>query len=252
MPDPVTPPPRPAVNILMYHQVGDFRRPASHKACFCDTGRFRSQMRFLARAGFRVIGLDRALAGLFHGEPLPRRPVVLTFDDGTQDFHDHALPVLREHGYPATVFPVSGLLGHRAEFVTYRPVPWLMSAETLRAVHGAGIQVGSHTVTHPRLSRLDPDSAGREIADSKAFLEDLLGAPVDHFCYPKGDYDVGVRDRVREAGYRSALTTVRGAANTAANPFEIPRKAVSFGDNLIGYAWKLHFKHAQKRRATAR
>jgi peptidoglycan/xylan/chitin deacetylase (PgdA/CDA1 family) len=236
----------------MYHQVGDFRRPASHKACFCDTGRFRSQMRFLARTGFRVIGLDQALAGLFYGAPLPRRPVVLTFDDGTQDFHDHALPILRALGYPATVFPVTGLLGRQADFVTYRPVPRLMSAATLRAVHDAGVRVGSHTVSHPRLTQLGPDAVTRELADSKAVLEDLLGAPVDHFCYPKGDYDERVRDQVRDAGYRSALTTVRGAANTAANPFEIPRKAVSFGDNLIGYAWKLLFKHAQKRRPRPR
>lgn len=236
----------------MYHQVGDFRRPASHKACFCDTRRFRAQMRFLARMGYRVIGLDQALSGLFQGAALPRRPVVLTFDDGTRDFHEHALPILREHAYPATVFPVSGLLGRSADFVTYRPVPRLMSAETLRAVHDAGVQVGSHTVTHPRLTQLEPEAVGRELADSKAFLEDLLGAPVDHFCYPKGDYNERVRDQVRMAGYRSALTTVRGAANTAANPFEIPRKAVSFGDNLIGYAWKLHFKHAQKTRARQR
>ena len=248
-----TPPPsHPKLVILMYHQVGQFRRPASHKACFCDTRRFRSQMRYLARMGYGVIGLELALRGLFAGGPLPRRPVVLTFDDGTRDFHDHALPVLQEHGFPATVYAVTGLLGRSADFVSYRPVPRLMTGEALRAVQRAGIQVGSHSVTHPQLTQLDDADLRREVFDSKAFLEDLLGSPVDHFCYPKGDYDARVREVVRAAGYRSALTTVRGAANTAANPLEIPRKAVSFGDNLIGYAWKLHLKHPQKIKARPR
>lgn len=235
----------------MYHQVGRFRSPRAHRATFCELGRFRAQMAFLRYAGYRVISLAECLAGLFEGARLARRSVVITFDDGYQNFAEHAFPVLRRYGYPATVFLVAGLLGQRAQWLLDdgRDGPPLMSAATVRELAGADISFGSHSLSHPRLSRLTPERQREEIVASKARLEDQLGFAVADFCYPYGDYDRHARDLAEAAGYRSALTCVRGAANGAANRFEIPRKAVSYGDSLAGVWWKLHFKHRVKRAA---
>ena len=231
----------------MYHQVGRFETPRRHRACYCDVERFRSQMGYLERFGYRVMGLGEALAALFGDGALPPRAVVLTFDDGYRNFREHAFPILRQFGFPATVYLVSGLLGGRAEWLDVDgPKPALMDETEIRELHREGVRFGSHGVTHPRLSRLDETAAREEILASRRMLEDLLGEPVDHFCYPYGDYDDGVRRLVQSAGYRSALTCIRGAANEAENPLEIPRKAISYGDNLIGFMWKLHMKHARK------
>ncbi|WP_232210471.1 polysaccharide deacetylase family protein [Nitrococcus mobilis] len=204
-------------------------------------------MNYLKSFDYNVISLDEAVAGLFDDRPLPPRSVVLTFDDGYEGFHEHAFPILAQHGFTATIFIVTGLVGRCAEWLSADQVKApLMSAETLCELHRAGITFGSHSNTHPRLSGLSVSKQRDQIFRSKAVLEELLAEEVRHFCYPYGDYGRQTRELVEEADYASALTCLRGAANTAPNRFEIPRKAISFGDNLVGYFWKLHMKHQRK------
>ncbi len=239
----------PPISVLMYHQVGRFAEPKAHRACFCEVDSFRRQMRLLKLLGYDVISLRSAVEALWGGQPLRRRSVVLSFDDGYCNFHEHAFPILQEFGYPAIVFAVSGLLGQPARWLSDGGEgSALMPTAMLRELRQGGVEIGSHTESHPRLSKLAPEQARREIAGSKAALEDALGESVDFFAYPYGDYDAGVRDAVARAGYQAAVTCSRGAANTAPGPFEIPRKAVSWGDNLAGVFWKLAFKNKRKDR----
>jgi peptidoglycan/xylan/chitin deacetylase (PgdA/CDA1 family) len=241
------PPASPHLSILMYHQIGLYPRPDAHRALFCHIDRFRSQLRYLKLAGFKVLSLAEANRCLFHGEALPPRSVVITVDDGYDDFREHAWPALQEYGFPATVYLVSSLIGKSASWLTDRSeLPRLMDANGVRQLHKEGCHFGSHAVSHPRLSRLAPEAMRAEIFDSKKTIEDLLGASVPDFCYPYGDYTLRARDLVQEAGYETATTCIRGAANLSDNPFELTRKAISWGDNLIGFAWKLHVKHERK------
>jgi len=239
----------PSISVLMYHQVGKFAEPKAHRSCYCDSGAFRAQMALLKWAGYRVISLEQAYAALFDGQPLPGRSVVLSFDDGYENFADNALPVLQEFAYPSVLFAVSGLLGQPAQWLDGNgDKPGLLSASRLAELRLANVEIGSHSVSHPRLSRLDPARVWQEVADSKAELENVLGAAVKFFAYPYGDYSPDVRDAVIRAGYQAALTCSRGAANTAPNPWEIPRKAVSYGDNRLGLLWKLAVKNRRKDR----
>ncbi|MGE5452505.1 MAG: polysaccharide deacetylase family protein [Acidobacteriota bacterium] len=241
------PPVSPPLSILMYHQIGLYPRPDAHRALFCHIDRFRSQLRYLKLAGFDVLNLAQAHERLFEGQPLTRRSVVITVDDGYDDFREHAWPALQEHGYSATVYLVSSLIGQSASWLTDWPhQPPLMDAAAIRQLRREGCEFGSHAMTHPRLSTLTAQQQRTEIFDSKRALEDLLGEAVPHFCYPYGNYTLRARDLVQEAGYRTATTCIRGAANLSDNPFELTRKAVSWGDNLIGFAWKLHAKQARK------
>jgi peptidoglycan/xylan/chitin deacetylase (PgdA/CDA1 family) len=245
---PLTPTATPHLSILMYHQVGFFPRPAAHRAVFCHVDRFKAQMAYLKAMNFSVLSLEQARACLFEGKPLPGKSVVLTFDDGYENFREHAWPAMQKHGFPATVFLVSDLLGKTSSWLgsEFADHPPLMSASTVRQLASEGVNFGSHACSHPRLSRLDDAQMRREVFDSKSRLEDVLGNEVPDFCYPYGDYNARTIELVQEAGYRTGLTCIKGPANTAYNPLEIPRKAISYGDNLIGFAWKLHVKNKRK------
>jgi peptidoglycan/xylan/chitin deacetylase (PgdA/CDA1 family) len=233
----------------MYHQVGKFAPMKDHRANYCDHRRFASQMGFLDRFGYRVLSLDQALRCLRGERSTPPRSVVLTFDDAYENFVDYALPLLQRHGFPATVYAISGWLGQRAEWLAKDPgrsTPNLMSAAQLRTIHGLGITVGSHTATHPKLAEVRPERLREELADSKTALEDLLGDEVRHLCYPYGSFDLHAVHAAAQTGYVSATTCLRGAAEPVDHPLALPRKAISFGDDLIGYFWKLAIKNRPK------
>ena len=237
------------ISILMYHQVGRFRRMRAHRTNYVDQACFARQMALIARLGYRVIDLDTAVECLSGRLATPERAVVLTFDDAYDNFVDTALPVLQRHGFPATVYAISQWLGRRAEWLSRDPgnePPTLMSGARLREIQAAGMTIGSHTASHVRLAETTPAEQERELRDSKAALEDCLGAEVHHLCYPFGSFD---RHAVRTAegvGYRSATTRLRGVACHLDHPLALPRKAISFGDNLFGFWWKLRVESAPK------
>lgn len=239
------------ISIFMYHQVGRFAQMKQHRTNYCDVGRFRQQMRALRRLGVPVLAMSEAVAALRGERPLPRRAVVLTFDDGCENFHEHALPILAEFGLPAIVYPIAGMVGGQGEWLAAvgHPVPPLMSFAQLREVAAHGIEIGSHALHHVRLATLPPQEQLAELRDSRARLQDELGRDVRHLCYPYGSHSLDTLRAAAEAGYVSGVTTQRGAATPAFDLLALPRKAVSFGDDLIGYLWKLYVKNRFKGQA---
>ncbi|HDZ23716.1 MAG TPA: polysaccharide deacetylase family protein [Desulfobacteraceae bacterium] len=238
----------PKISILMYHQVGIFPRPDEHRAIYCHIRRFKAQMAYLHLFGYKVLSLRTALDGLFGNGELPHHGVVLTFDDGYQNFSNYALPILKRYNFPATVFLVADLIGRNAKWLEEdgRYGAPLMDKKTVLELRRHNVTFGSHSLTHPFLTLIDRERQKQEIGGSKSALEDLLGEGVKYFCYPSGDYNEAVVDLVKDAGYEAALTCDRGAATPLDNPLALPRKAISFGDSLIGYFWKLHMKHKRK------
>jgi peptidoglycan/xylan/chitin deacetylase (PgdA/CDA1 family) len=118
-----------------------------------------------------------------------------------------------------------------------------MSADQLREIRASGVTIGSHTMNHPRLAGLSPAHCRRELAGSKAALEDLLGEEVRHLCYPYGSFGTDTLRAAAEIGYLSATTCLRGPVEPGDHALALPRKAISFGDNLIGFVWKLAVKN---------
>lgn len=177
---------------------------------------FAQHLELLARRGFRAIPLGELLR-----EPAPReRTAVLTFDDGLLDNHTHALPLLREFGFRATFFVVPGHDGlvRRVDPRTGRwsdvPLPGytvehpVMGPAERRDLVRHGMEIGSHSLTHRRLTAVRDLRA--EIRGSRERLEAEIGRPVETFCYPNGRFDLRVLREVRDAGYRGACCTVPG------------------------------------------
>lgn len=236
------------ISILMYHQVGEFRPMPSHRSTYCHVNRFRSQMTWLYRLGFSVLRMDEVLAALQGARPIPRRAVALTFDDGYENFYEHAYPVLERYGFPAMVYLISERIGQPAQWFAEdgRATPPLMSAGRIRQLRGAGIDFGSHGARHIKLAEADPEAARKDILDSREQLQDLLGEEIRHFCYPYGSHNAAVVNLVRQAGYSTAVTCQRAAATADFDALALPRKAISYGDNLAGFFWKLKMKDKPK------
>ena len=162
-------------------------------------------MEYLARSQYCLLSLSDAVRRLASREPMPDRSVVVTLDDGFVDNYEHALPILRRSGVPATVFLTVSYIGtdrlptlSRTDFVP-RPLSW----EQVREMHRAGIEFGSHTLTHPMLSEVPLNRARLEIAESRRRIESL-GVPVSLFCYPRRLRRPGQADRPRR-GLRRGL-----------------------------------------------
>ena len=182
--------------ILMYHGVGDVAEDPYQ--LYVTPSRFAEQMTWLKQRGLRGVGIgtlvDAMQAGRAHGL------VGLSFDDGYVSVLESALPELVRHGFTATMFIISGRLGGTNEW-DEGPVFQLMSADQVREVAAAGMEIGSHSATHVRMSRLNGDRLEAEISGSRASLGELMGAPIRGFAYPWGSNDAAARRAVRDAGY---------------------------------------------------
>lgn len=228
---------RPGLRILMYHRV---RCAPAYDQLSVHPDRFEQQMAALRRAG-PVLPLDAALERLQRGAM--REPTyAVTFDDGYLDNLQVALPILRAHAIPATIFVTVAFCDQSARHPRYPTEPGRLHLdwdEVRELARQAGISIGSHTLTHPHLPRLAGPDAQREIAESRARIQAQIGRPVVHFCYPSGDLREREAQLTRSAGYRSAVTVAPGLNRAGADPYQLRRTEVTDRDFEWAFALKL-------------
>jgi peptidoglycan/xylan/chitin deacetylase (PgdA/CDA1 family) len=206
---------------LMYHKLGPRPTGVRLKGLYISAGLFERQLAQLRQAGFTTPAYSTPPPG----EGNAGRRLALTFDDGFANVPEHGLEPLRRQGFRAMVFLVADQIGgwnewEVAEGEVRQP---LMDEGHVREWLAAGQEIGSHTLTHPFLTRASRERAREEIAASRKKLEDRFGVPVRHFCYPYGDWNAAVRDEVMAAGYETACTTDFGVNTPATPPFELKR-----------------------------
>ena len=221
--------------VLTYHHVGPRKLGARIKGLYVSPAMFARQMSELHEAGFLAPPYPPATTPTLKAGPR----LWLTFDDGFKDVFEHALPVLNKWRFTGIQFLVSSLLGKTNEWQqrdgdVAEP---LMDFEQVREWLAAGQQIGSHTQTHPRLTELSNPAAREEISASKKSLEDRFGVPVEHFCYPYGDWNASVRDLVIEAGYKSACTTLTGVNDPTGPRFELKRFTARYPSRSLRSIW---------------
>lgn len=170
--------PTSGIVVLIYHRVGgrtsvsvDLARPL-----------FEEQLRVLA-ADYRVVSLDQAAIELEEGVDVGRPTVVITFDDGTADFADEAVPLLAEYGLPATMFLATSFIEDQIDFPDDgRPMSWAAARD---ALDSGVVTYGSHTHSHLLLDRISPSAAAQDLDRSIELLRERVGVDPQHFAYPK-------------------------------------------------------------------
>jgi peptidoglycan/xylan/chitin deacetylase (PgdA/CDA1 family) len=226
---------------LMYHKLGPRPRGVRLKGLYVSRSLFERQLSELRAAGFTTSAFSPPIA-----EGNPGKRIALTFDDGFANVLQHGLEPLARHGFRALEFLTVDLIGgdnvwEMQEGESRQP---MMDDVQVREWLAAGHEIGSHTLTHPFLTRVSTDWAREEITASKKRLEDSYGRPVRHFCYPYGDWNPAVRDLVIEAGYETACTTEFGVNTMATPPFELKR--------ILARYQSISFKALKERLARAR
>jgi len=192
------------IPVLMYHSIA----PASTDYLTVARARFGDHIRHLADH-YRILGLGAIEAGLDGAAPMASEALLVTFDDALEDNLEHALPALERCGAGAVFFAIAGALGRdtRWDHKGFRIMPHMTGGD-LQALVRAGHEVGNHSLTHQRLSKLSRDERTREITEAHQILTAVLGRPPVAFAYPYGSADDHCATLCRER-YRFAFTTVR-------------------------------------------
>jgi len=208
---------------LLYHHVGPYR-PGIYPELSIAPSLFERQIAWLARHGYTGIRPAQWLAWLQTGAALPKKPVLLTFDDAYADIAEFALPTLRRYGFSASVFIVSAYVGATNtwdELQGYAQLP-LMTAAQIREWAMQDIEFGAHSRTHAHLPQLNDDALADEIVGSRDELANLLGTSITSFAYPFGEYSDAAR-KIVAANYRLGFSCLGGFNRATTDPFLLRR-----------------------------
>jgi peptidoglycan/xylan/chitin deacetylase (PgdA/CDA1 family) len=234
------PQPRP-LRVLAFHAIRDLAGVPVLESYGIPPDLFRRHLDRLRRAGFQFVDANEFLRFLHGQGGLPRRPLLLTFDDGYTGMLDIVLPILEEKGIPAVMFAVSGRLGgvNQWEETTGAPPLLLLDADGLRKLAESGIEIGAHSRTHCRLTRVSDDELAEEIAGSVADLEQLGLKRPRLFAYPYGEVDPRVCLAVQEVGLQAAFTVNPGCVHRGQDVYQIPRIEILRRDVGWRFWWKI-------------
>ncbi len=205
--------------VLCYHDIGTDRTNTTDY--YVSPDRFRSHLEWIRAWGQTFVPLAEIVDRLLAGRDLDGL-VAVTFDDALLGVQEHAVPILHALGVPATVFPVTDVLGVVPPF--WPGAQRTLSSDELAALADSGlITLGSHTASHASLPDITPEDRARELATSRATLETVTGGPIDLLAYPSGHHDHDTEAAATAAGYRGAFTFSFGRVTAGTNPFAIPR-----------------------------
>lgn len=207
------------VSILMYHMIGDMK----NNSAVMTEDNLRIQMQYLKDHGYHPITMQELYDYVTKGEKLPSKPVCITFDDGYLDSYTIVYPMMKEFGYPWTLFLITDDVGK-----SYNRMTW----EQLKEMAGSGaVTIANHTLSHPKLHNL-PTRAEKEneIIGANKALKYHLGIDNLWFAYPYGDYDDEVIDICKKAGIKLAVTTDAGRVHVGSYPYDLKR--VYIGNNV--------------------
>ncbi|MER5752046.1 polysaccharide deacetylase family protein [Streptomyces sp. NPDC002088] len=213
----------PRVPILMYHAVAADPNDAT-RALSVAPEAFAEQMALVGDLGLTPVTTADLAARWRSGRPLPARPVLITFDDGYEGVHRHALPVLAKHGFAATLFVSTGWI--RGAYDTGGGLDTMLDWNQVRDLAGADVEIGGHSHSHPQLDQLDDDSLRGEVTRCRDIVADELGALPVSFAYPYGYSSRRVRNAVRSHGFAQALAVGNGLARRRQGPYALQRVTV--------------------------
>jgi peptidoglycan/xylan/chitin deacetylase (PgdA/CDA1 family) len=205
------------VPVLCYHQIRPLTASdaAEDRTYIVPPKVLDAQLTALRRAGFASVSADDVAAHMAEGKPLPRKPVLITFDDASAGQYTRALPILRRHDFRATFFIMTVVLGKQG---------WLTRGQ-VKALDREGMEIGAHTWDHRAVPGYTDEDWRVQVTEPKAELEAIVGHRVDVFAYPFGEWDAAATGHVRDAGFRIAFQ-LSGEIDAAAPMFTVRRVLV--------------------------
>jgi peptidoglycan/xylan/chitin deacetylase (PgdA/CDA1 family) len=247
------------IPILMYHSISASLASSQHPyfGTITTPEALDKQIRFLRENGYLGISLEQAVSDVQSGRQNSDKRVVITFDDGFEDFYTEAFPILSRYGYGATVFLPTKYIGDSGQrFNGVTCLNWSQVRELKRA----GIQFGSHTVTHPQLRTLTMPEVGYELQSSRWTIEDKLGSKVESFSYPYAfpeaevNFTRKLRESLLESGYTNGVSTMVGTVGPSSDALFLERIPVNtFDDEALfraklegGYDWLHSLQYTSK------
>ncbi|HHQ4748537.1 TPA: polysaccharide deacetylase family protein [Aeromonas veronii] len=225
--------------VIMYHRFIEQDREKGVHGTWMPIVMFEKHLRLMKWLGYETLTFrDLADKGFIHRLQYGKKYLMITADDGYQDNLTRMLPLLEKYGYKAVVYVVTGE-GYNRWDVEHPTNPdtkvSLMSGEQVKALAASGhVEIGGHTLTHPRLSKLTPEQQAHEIQENKRQLEALLGHPLLSFAYPYGDMNESAKEQAIAAGYRFAVATNSGPKAMHQDPFKIRRIAIFPRTDVFG------------------
>jgi peptidoglycan/xylan/chitin deacetylase (PgdA/CDA1 family) len=223
----------------MYHKIDRLPPGARYPRNYVFPEQFAAQLAALRRWGYETISFGDWLAYRRGERVLPRRPIILTFDDGYRSTYEMAWPLLQRYGYTATVFLVSDLIGKTNAWDGDEMQEPLLAPAEIAELRAGGVEFGSHTKTHAPLTTVSRERAVEELRGSRAALERLLGEPVRVLCYPFGKQNRATRALAREAGYEAAVIARRRLNSPSADPLRLTRLRMEPSTRISGLRWTL-------------
>jgi peptidoglycan/xylan/chitin deacetylase (PgdA/CDA1 family) len=220
------------VPILLYHHVGFSLQ--SDNVYYVSPEAFDKEMNLLYQWGYRTISVELLVKAVKEGAELPPKPIILTFDDGSETIYENALSIMQRYNFMGVAYVVYNYVGSRN----------YMNADQIRALYAAGWEVGSHSLSHIDLTA-HPNRQMDEIVESRRRLESLLGIPVLSFAYPFGAYDSDSLHYIHQAGYIAAMGLGNESLQGNKNLFYLYRQAVNGSDDLKTFAQYLPWREEQ-------
>lgn len=222
----------PKVLILNYHQIQN--TSASLSIPLAD---FDAQMNYLTSHGYVSITPEELYSGLNGQLELPKKPVLITFDDGYADNYKNAFPILRRYGMRATIFVIPAFVGVYNNYLTW---------DEILEMQDGGITFESHTMHHYKLEELPDDEIRSELLNSKTILEEKLGHPVEFLAYPTGTYNLHIAGIAKEVGYKGAFTIKYGVVDLGSNFYALERVPIF---NSAGHTMKDFYERIDYRQS---
>lgn len=218
----------------MYHSIST-ASSSSFRPFTVTPESFAAQLAYLCEQGYQTLTVTQFIK---QKNVLPSKPVILTFDDGFEDFHSAALPLLQRYGCTATLYITTGEIGGTSRWLASSGegdramLKWSQIAD----IHSSGVEIGAHTHTHPALDMIPLEQVCKELTQPKRILEDQLQSEVTSFAYPFGYNSRAVREIVREAGYTSACAVRYAMSSSHDNPYALARHIVRRDHDIQQFA----------------
>lgn len=219
--------PEEGIPVLMYHSIGS----QYHCSICVSEKQFKEQMDWLYDNGYNTLNLDQFYDALSDGAGLPEKPVMITFDDGFADNYRVAWPILRQHGFNATFFIVTGQVN-----------PYNIDWPELKELVKGGNSIGSHTIDHIDLTTLNTRQQEAELRVSKEVLEKNLGIKIKAFCFPYGNYNKTTLSLLPETGYSMSFTTTSGKVHYGDNEYLLRRIHIWGGKPTSDFVKQVAYK----------